>query len=217
MILSLATIGGISFVLALSGVLTPGPLLTITISESMRRGFITGPLLILGHGILELALIIAIVNGLGTFLKKGPVMGTVAIIGGPILLWMGWKMVKKTKGVYFSFKERSVEGSKTLHPVWSGILVSLSNPYWSLWWATVGLGYMMTAMEYGLMGLIVFFVGHISADFLWFSLVSYGVSSGRKVLSDKVYQRITMGCGIFLLLFGIWFLMIGFRYLYFGI
>lgn len=217
MILSLATIGGISFVLALSGVLTPGPLLTITISESMRRGFITGPLLILGHGILELALIIAIVNGLGTFLKKSPVMGTVAIIGGLVLLWMGWKMVKKTKGVYFSFKERSVEGSKTLHPVWSGILVSLSNPYWSLWWATVGLGYMMTAMEYGLMGLIVFFVGHISADFLWFSLVSYGVSTGRKVFSEKLYQRIVEGCGLFLLLFGIWFLMIGFRYLYFGI
>lgn len=198
--------------LSLSGVLTPGPLLTINISESMRRGFITGPLLILGHGILELALIIAIVNGLGTFLKKGPVMGTVAIIGGLVLLWMGWKMVKETKGVYLSFKERPVERSKTLHPVWSGILVSLSNPYWSLWWATVGLGYMMTAMDYGLMGLIVFFIGHISADFLWFSLVSYGVSSGRKVFSDKVYQRITMGCGIFLFLFGIWFLVMGLRY-----
>jgi len=214
MILSLATVGGISFVLALSGVLTPGPLLTITISESMRRGFITGPLLILGHGILELTLIVAIVNGLGTFLRKGPVVGTVAIIGGLVLLWMGWKMVKETKGVYLSFKERLVEGSKTLHPVWSGILVSLSNPYWTIWWATIGLGYMMTAMEYGLMGLVVFFVGHISADFLWFGLVSYGVSTGRKVLSDKLYQGITMCCGFFLILFGFWFLTVGVRYFY---
>lgn len=217
MILSLATVGGISFVLALSGALTPGPLLTITISESMRRGFITGPLLILGHGILEFTLIVAIVNGLGTFLKKGPVMGTVAIIGGLVLLWMGWKMVKETKEVNLSLKERPVEGYKTLHPIWSGILVSLSNPYWSLWWATIGLGYMMTAMEYGLMGLVVFFIGHILADFLWFSLVSYGVSSGRRVINHKVYQKITIGCGIFLLLFGVWFLMIGFRYLFFGI
>jgi threonine/homoserine/homoserine lactone efflux protein len=183
----------------------------------MRRGFITGPLLILGHGILELALIIAIVNGLGTFLKKGPVMSIVAMVGGVILFWMGWEMIKQAKRMHFSLKEQSVKGVKTLHPILSGILVSLSNPYWTIWWATVGLGYMMTAMEYGLMGLIVFFVGHILADFLWFSLVSYGVSTGRKVFSEKLYQRIVEGCGLFLLLFGIWFLMIGFRYLYFGI
>ena len=198
--------------LALSGVLMPGPLLTIAIGESLRRGFVTGPLLILGHGLLELALIVAIVNGLSTFLKKDPVMGTVAIIGGVILFWMGWKMIKEAKRTYLSLKERPVGGIKTLHPILSGILVSLSNPYWTIWWATIGLGYMMTAMEYGLMGLVVFFVGHISADFLWFSLVSYGISTGRKVLSDKLYQWITRCCGFFLILFGIYFLMVGFRY-----
>ncbi len=67
MILSLATIGGISFMLALSGVLMPGPLLTIAIGESLRRGFVTGPLLILGHGLLELALILTIVDGLRNY------------------------------------------------------------------------------------------------------------------------------------------------------
>jgi threonine/homoserine/homoserine lactone efflux protein len=214
MILSLATIGGISFMLALSGVLMPGPLLTITISESMRRGFITGPLLILGHGLLEVGLIVAVVNGLGTFLKKDLVMGTVAIIGSVILFWMGWGMMKKAKRTHFSLKEQSIEGVKTLHPVLSGILVSLSNPYWTIWWATIGLGYMMTAMERGLMGLVAFFIGHISADLLWFSLVSYGVSTGRRVVSDKLYQRIIGACGFFLILFGVWFLMVGFKYLF---
>lgn len=200
--------------LALSGVLTPGPLLTVTINESLRRGFITGPLLVLGHGLLELALIIAIVNGLATFLKKDPVMGIVATMGGVILFWMGWEMIKQAKRTHFSLKEQSIKGVKTLHPILSGILVSLSNPYWTIWWATIGLGYMMTAMEYGLMGLVVFFVGHISADFLWFSLISYGVSTGRKVFSEKLYQRIVEGCGLFLLLFGVWFLVVGLRYFF---
>lgn len=140
MILSLAAIGGISFILALSGVITPGPLLTLIITESLRRGFIAGPFIILGHALLELVLIIAIVNGLGSFLKKGPVMGAVASIGGLFLLWIGWKMVKETKEVYLTFRNEPGERYKTLHPVWSGILFSLSNPYWSLWWVTVGLG-----------------------------------------------------------------------------
>lgn len=99
MILSLATIGGISFILALSGVLTPGPLLTVIIRESMRKGFIPGPLIILGHGILELVLVIAIVNGLGEFLKKELITSIISILGGGVLLWMGRKMLEENKGV----------------------------------------------------------------------------------------------------------------------
>lgn len=214
MVLSLATIGGISFALALSGILIPGPLLTLTIGESMRRGFFTGPLIVLGHGLLELVLILAIVNGLGPFLNKDAVTAAVAIIGAVILFWMGWGMIKQTRRIHFSLKDQLSEGSSTLHPVLSGILVSISNPYWILWWVTVGLGYMMAAMEYGLMGLSAFFMGHILADFLWFSLVSYGASTGRKVLSDKLYQGIIGGCGFFLILFGGWFFMVGLKYFY---
>ncbi|MBN1636251.1 MAG: LysE family transporter, partial [Deltaproteobacteria bacterium] len=59
---------GSSFVIALSGAMVPGPLLTVTISESARRGAMTGPLLIVGHGILELLLLIAIMMGLAPFL-----------------------------------------------------------------------------------------------------------------------------------------------------
>jgi threonine/homoserine/homoserine lactone efflux protein len=214
MVLSLAAVGAISFGLALSGVLIPGPMLTITISESMRRGFATGPLIVLGHGLLELVLVVAIINGLGTFLKKGPIIGTVAIAGSFILFWMGWGMIKQTRRIHLQFESQLTERSQTLHPVVSGILVSLSNPYWAIWWVTIGVGYMMTAMEYGIMGIVTFFAGHILADLLWFSLVSYGVSTGRKVVSDKLYQRIIGFCGLFLILFGFWFSIVGFRYFY---
>jgi len=48
----------------------PGPLLTITISESSQRGFFIGPALILGHAILELILVIALLFGLAPFFKN---------------------------------------------------------------------------------------------------------------------------------------------------
>ncbi len=47
-----------SFVVALSGALMPGPLLTVTVGEATRRGFWAGPLIILGHGLLELTLVL---------------------------------------------------------------------------------------------------------------------------------------------------------------
>jgi len=136
----LAAIFGGSFTLALSGALMPGPLLTVTVAESARIGFRAGPLLMTGHAVLELLLVIAIVYGLGPFLKSPSVMGIIALLGGGMLLWMGVDMVRNSSGLSLNRQERGTHGKRRLHPVLVGILASLSNPYWTLWWATIGVG-----------------------------------------------------------------------------
>ena len=83
-----------SFIVALSGAIMPGPLLTITISESSRRGLMTGPLLIVGHAILELVLVMALLMGLAPLLKMEPVFIVIALAGSAVLLWMGIGMLK---------------------------------------------------------------------------------------------------------------------------
>jgi threonine/homoserine/homoserine lactone efflux protein len=92
-----------------------------------------------------------------------------------------------------------------MHPVLAGIVVSLSNPYWTIWWATIGLGYVIMGLKFGAAGIAVFFLGHICSDFAWYSFVSYGVAGGKRLLSEKVYQGIIAACGVALLLFGVWF------------
>jgi threonine/homoserine/homoserine lactone efflux protein len=90
--------------------------------------------------------------------------------------------------------------------VLTGILGSLSNPYWIIWWATIGLGYLISSMTYGIAGIVVFFIGHISADLAWYSLVSFAVARGRTLMGDKGYRLILLLCGIFLISFGAWFI-----------
>jgi threonine/homoserine/homoserine lactone efflux protein len=85
---SLAAIFLSSFVLALSGAMMPGPLLTATIGESARRGPSTGPLLILGHGILEVALLLLLFLGLSPFFQNRWVFIGIALAGSLILFWM---------------------------------------------------------------------------------------------------------------------------------
>ncbi|MBW1852976.1 MAG: LysE family transporter, partial [Deltaproteobacteria bacterium] len=85
MTLSLIAIFSSSFLIALSGALMPGPLLTVTVSESSQRGASVGPLMILGHGILELALVLALLSGLAPFLKREDVFVAIALAGGCIL------------------------------------------------------------------------------------------------------------------------------------
>jgi threonine/homoserine/homoserine lactone efflux protein len=172
--------------------------------ESAKRGFITGPLIILGHAILELMLITLLILGLSPFFSNPKVVIIISLLGGLMLIYMGSMMIKDARTAHLS---TAVEGDrKGMHPVLSGIIGSISNPYWTIWWATIGLGYLVSSIKFGIMGVAVFFIGHIAADLGWYSLISLAVSKGRKVIGDKGYRSLFYVCGIFLILFGLWFI-----------
>jgi len=198
----LITIFATSFVIALSGALMPGPLLTITLSESARRGFHAGPLIVLGHGILELFLLLLLLFGLAPILKNDQVIGSVGVVGAVVLIWMAIGMIRSLPSLSLegAFKE-----SKSNNPVWAGILMSLANPYWIIWWATIGLGYILYSLTVGLLGVTAFFAGHILADLAWYAAVSFAVARGRRFMSDRIYKGVIACCALALLGFAIYF------------
>jgi threonine/homoserine/homoserine lactone efflux protein len=166
--------------------------------------------MIIGHGILELGLILLILAGFGSLFKINKVVGIISLIGGVILLWMGWDTIVKGKGLSLSYNVEK-QSNTSYGPIITGILASISNPYWSIWWATIGIGYMAASLIHGWMGITVFFIGHISADFAWYTIVSFGVTSGKKFISNRIYRGILITCGGILCLFGIIFLYFGFQ------
>ena len=91
----------------------------------------------------------------------------------------------------------------------AGMAASISNPYWIIWWATVGAAYVATSAGYGVAGPATFFVGHIAADLAWYSLVSFAIATGTRFFNDRVYRGILYVCGSFLFLFGAYFLRLG--------
>ncbi|MBM4276007.1 MAG: lysine transporter LysE [Deltaproteobacteria bacterium] len=198
-----------SFIVALSGALMPGPLLTVTVGEAARRGFWAGPLLMVGHALLEGALVILLVVGVAAWLNRPVILGSVAVLGAAMLGWMGLALVKASRHSRLEFDAQAQSG---LHPVATGILMSLANPYWLIWWLTIGLGYVIFAQKYGLLGVVLFYAGHILADFAWYSLVSGAVAQGRRFLSDQVYRGFLACCGFFLFAFGGYFAVQGVRF-----
>jgi len=193
-----------SFIIALSGALVPGPLFTITVSESLRRGFKTGPLIIFGHGLLEITIVILLFFGISPFLLEDRTRQFISVAGGIILMIMGAMLFRDAGKTRLDLSPG--ERQTGLHPVVSGILGSLSNPYWIIWWVTIGLGYLVSSLRYGIPGVIAFFSGHISADLLWYSMISYAVSRGQKIMGERGYRYLLSACGIFLIFFGGWFL-----------
>ena len=180
----------------------PGPVLTITISESIKRGFIAGPLIILGHAILEISLLVLLVLGFADLINNPALLGIVGIAGGLVLLWISFDMLKGIRQLTLDLSSgKSARGG----PVIAGILTSLANPYWIIWWATIGLGYVIISMKLGFIGVAVFFAGHILADLLWYSAVSLLVSRGRKHISDRIYRGVIGTCAVMLIFFGVYF------------
>ena len=189
-----------SFVIALSGALMPGPMFTYTISESAKNGIWVGPFLILGHALLEFALLILLVLGFGTILTKDITFAVIGSIGSLIMFYMAFDMFKSLPKLNLESDLNTVDKIYK-NPVVAGIVISLSNPYWSIWWATIGFGYVTFSLKSGYAGLVAFFLGHILADFIWYFFISIGVSKGRSFISNKMYKIVIAICAAALIYF----------------
>jgi threonine/homoserine/homoserine lactone efflux protein len=199
-----------SFLLGLTGAMSPGPFLTTAITQTAKRGPFAGPLLMLGHGALELILVVLIVAGLGDLLDNRLFFAFVSFLGGPILIYMGVSALRGLKR--YTLSGGAGPKAAELHPILSGIVLSVTNPYWFIWWVSVATGYVMFAKALGgLQGLIAFYTGHISADFAWFGFVSFSAHFGGRFLKPAVMKVILVACNVFLVLFGLYFVANGFR------
>lgn len=198
-----------SFGVGLSGALVPGPMLTVTISDSVKKGFKAGPLIILGHFITELALMIAIFAGLGWIIGSQTAAIIIGIIGGSVLIFMGYDISRSTNKLSDMLKKEYTSNNtfKMHGSVFNGIITSISNPYFFIWWATIGCAFMFKGLELaGIIGLLGFVIGHWSADFSWYTIISFFSSRGSKFMSDKTYKGVMLICGIFLVLLGAYFI-----------
>jgi threonine/homoserine/homoserine lactone efflux protein len=203
--LGLPALFSTSLLVGYSGAMMPGPLLAVCIAEAAQRGFWTAPALVAGHGTLEIVLVAALTAGLGALLRRRSVGAAIAAVGGLVLLWMGQDIARAAWQGSVSLELAPGQGAGPAGPFIAGIVVSASNPYFILWWATVGASYVALARASGAAGLAAFFSGHILADITWYLLIGFLVASGRRILDNTIYRGVLVLCGIFLIGLGIYF------------
>ncbi len=197
----LALIYFTSLALALTGVIMPGPLLALTLKESLSRGKWAAMWLSSGHSLCELFVVGALAGGLTQIVSPDSLAGPIGLVGGGILFWMGVGAFRQAR-----VSQAPIAGADSpanpRHMLMGGVLVTIANPYWLVWWLTAGLALLLFACKAGLAGIAAFYIGHISADFLWLGLVGFLVARRRASLNATFYRRIIQGCAVFLLVFG---------------
>jgi threonine/homoserine/homoserine lactone efflux protein len=192
----------LGFVIGLTGALAPGPTLVATINSSLAGDWTTGLKISLGHMIAESVLFVLIVMGFAALAL--PYTNAIAGIGGVALIAFGALTIAGSRKANISLPQ--AEASAASNPYVAGLMTSAANPFFWIWWLSVGSAMVIAGLEGGLVLAGAFMIGHWSADTGWFTLVSTGVSRGKTILSDTAYRKLNAACGIFLVLFGAYYL-----------
>ena len=186
----------IGFVIGLSGALAPGPTLVATIRGSLQEGWTAGPKISVGHAAIEAFVVLVIIAGIATVAETIAV--PVALAGGSVLMVFGLLTVKESMNAGFSVDTVAPAGNSYA----AGVITSAANPYFWLWWLTVGSSLVLEALVAGPLLVVAFMAGHWASDLGWFSFIAVGSARGKSVLSVHQYRIILAACGVFLILFG---------------
>ncbi|HTY52325.1 MAG TPA: LysE family transporter [Methanomicrobiales archaeon] len=178
-----------SFAVGLTGAVSPGPMSASILGMSHRKPLLSTLGLVAGHGMLEAFIIVGIIYGL----RSLPFQAEIALIGCAVIVVLGALQFMAEPA-----RQEARDGNARA-PFVTGIILTLSNPYWWIWWLTFGAGFLALQPAYA-----AFFVGHISADLAWFGLLAFTASKGAAILGER-YRWVVKGSGIAMAAFGVIF------------
>lgn len=191
---------GTVIITSLSGVMAPGPMFAVTLAKSMKSPW-AGMQVSLGHAVIEVPLILLVYFGLAQFFGNSIVQLILGILGGGMIIWMGI-------GLFRARNALSGEGKDTDYSAFkAGILMSGLNPFFLVWWVTVGSLLLMNFLNaVGTWGLPLFIIVHWLCDFVWLSIVSFSIYRTRRLWGQKMQEWVFIILSLALLYFGIQFI-----------
>ncbi|MHC4087168.1 MAG: LysE family transporter [Planctomycetota bacterium] len=196
LILFLAKVVGIS----LSGVMAPGPVTAAAIAMGARNRF-AGALMAIGHGIVEFPLMILIILGMDTILRSTTTKIVIGFAGGAFLLFMAIQMIRSLSRT----QNQEVKVTRS-GPVVAGIVLSGGNPFFLIWWASVGLNLAIAAAGFGIWAFALFAILHWLCDLVWLSLLSWASFKGLVLFGPRNQRIVLLICSLVLFGFGLFFI-----------
>ena len=200
---------------SVSGVISPGPLFFANLVLSKNGGFWSGIKIAIGHSIVELPVIILYSIPLIVLSSPNVTSSTIKLIsfiGGISLIAFGILYVVKTVSKNNN-SNYIVKSSRIQKPILAGILFTGVNPFFFLWWISVGIKLISDSIEllgYPF-GIAFLFLVHVWMDYAWLGLSSYFALRGVKVIRSYYHNFIILLLTIPLFYYGINFTLSAFR------
>ncbi len=185
-----------------SGALTPGPLFFATVAHGAKLGAKGGLAFSIGHTLVEFPLVLILSFGLLTVADQPVIKLITGVAGGLALLTFGafliWDtLVKKVNQI-------TLRGIASRSPILIGLLFTGLNPYFIVWWLTVGGELIRRGLMFAsLAGVVIMFLSHIWMDYAWLTIIAYLAKKGTSILGNKGYKALMILFGAAFAYFGI--------------
>src|SRR5205807_4357854 len=187
--------------ISVSGVMSPGPLFAGNVAYGLKGGIRTGLKMAYGHTVVELPLVVLLGIGTISLTTVPQFREIIAILGAFSLFVFAGIQIKST------IKRPSTIFEGKHGPFLAGIILSGLNPFFLVWWFTIGFKLISDALLlYSLIGIGIMFAFHIWMDYAWLGIVGYLSGRGKSILSEKNYDIFMISISGVLVYFGITFL-----------
>jgi threonine/homoserine/homoserine lactone efflux protein len=185
--------------------LAPGPLFFVTVSHGIRSGTKSGILFSIAHSLIEFTLVMFLALGLLSVANVPEVRLAVGVAGGAALIIFGTIQIRGSFSYELEETKRGQDATGSL--LLLGMVLTGLNPYFIIWWLTVGANLIFISLGFaGLAGVVFMYACHIWIDYAWLILVSTFAKRSSKILRFKGYRLLMAVFGAVLIYFGFTFL-----------
>lgn len=191
-------------ILTASGALAPGPLFFVTITHGAKSGTKSGIIFSIAHNIIEFTLVMLLALGLLSVANEPIVKFAVGVAGGAALIIFGIMQIQSS---FHETNKTKTEKTASRNLFLIGLALTGLNPYFIIWWLTIGAKLIILALEFaGIIGVIFMYICHVWIDYAWLTLIAGFAKKSTKILHLKWYRVIIAVFGLVLIYFGFSFL-----------
>lgn len=184
--------------LGLAAGMSPGPLLAITISETLQHGKWEGIKVAISPLITDLPIILSVLFILSHLANYNSVIGIIAFFGASYLIYSGMESLKIKRG-NIELKVEKKEGLK------KGVIVNFGNPHPYIFWISIGGPIIFKSLNTNIWAMLLFVLGFYI--FLVGSkvVVALIVERSKSFINSRYYVSVIQILGIAQIVFGLTF------------
>ena len=205
------------FALSLTGALAPGPLSAAVVMQSSKHGRLHGILPMVGHAIVEIGIIAAIILSVQALTLAPLTIDLLVGFGGIVIILFGFLALReyKYKEEMQKQEDPKMTTSSVIEATTQGAIVSLLSPYFLLWWFGIGLanvtllvGTLQVGVGTVFLAGILIYVTHVSTDFLYGAVLTLGTDVATKKAKIGDINWVSVFIGVVQIVLGAWFVIL---------
>jgi threonine/homoserine/homoserine lactone efflux protein len=185
-------------IVGLAAGLSPGPLITLVVSETLKNGKKDGIQVAISPLISELPIILFVLVILSSVAGNYIVMGAISLLGACFLIYLG--LLNLTANV-----KESKNGFGKGNVLLRGVTTNLLNPNTYMFWLTIGGPKIIETVQVHISATILFVLGFYMMLVGSQTAVAMIVDKSKTLVRSKYFVYIIRALGVVLILFALIF------------